>query len=83
MASIWKLLESFENNPKNVRFIDCMKVCTYFFGKPSIHGSHHLFRTPWQGEPWVNIQNKNGTVAAYQVKQVLDAIGKLKGEIDV
>jgi hypothetical protein len=32
------------------------------------------------GEPYVNIQNKNGQAKPYQVKQVLAAIDKLEGE---
>ena len=35
-------------------------------------------RVPWQGDPRVNIQNKNGKAKSYQVKQVLKAIEKLE-----
>jgi len=33
---------------------------------------------PWTGDPRVNIQNDHGNAKAYQVKQVLKAIAKLK-----
>ncbi len=37
-----------------------------------------VFRTPWPGDPRVNIQNDRGMAKAYQVRQVLQAIDKLK-----
>lgn len=40
---------------------------------------HHVYKTPWQGDPRVNIQKgKDGKAKAYQVKQVITAIEKLK-----
>jgi len=36
-----------------------------------------VFKTPWPGDPRVNIQNKNGHSKPYQVKQVLAAIERL------
>ena len=67
-----------EANPKNVRFADLAKVCVYYFGEPRNKGtSHHVYKTPWPGDPRVNIQkSKNGKAKAYQVKQVLTAIRK-------
>jgi len=35
---------------------------------------------PWVGDPRVNIQNDKGMAKAYQVKQVLKAIKRLKNE---
>ncbi len=35
-------------------------------------------KTPWQGDPRVNIQNNKGKAKAYQVKQVLMAIERLE-----
>jgi len=40
--------------------------------------SHCVYKTPWHGDPRINIQNKNGKAKAYQVKQVLDAISKIE-----
>jgi hypothetical protein len=54
---------------------------THYFGKPrQERTSHAKFETPWAGEPYVNIQNKNGQAKPYQVKQVLAAIDKLEGK---
>jgi len=80
MATVEKILKEMKNNRHNVRFSECLKVCTKYFGKPKINGSHHIFKTPWQGECWVNIQNKNGYVKSYQVEQVIEAIEKLEAE---
>jgi hypothetical protein len=41
-----------------------------------------VFKTPWPGDPRVNIQNDKGKAKAYQVRQVLEAISKLKGQRD-
>ena len=35
-----------------------------------------MFKTPWPGDPRVNIQNDHGRAKAYQVRQVLTAIEK-------
>ena len=37
-----------------------------------------LFKTPWIGDPRINIQNDKGKAKAYQVRQVLLAVDKLK-----
>ena len=66
--------------PRNVRFADLMKVCVEHFGEPRQRGSSHaIFKTPWPGDPRVNIQNDKGKAKAYQVRQVLSAVEKLKG----
>ena len=83
MAQIKKLVAKIKNNPTDVRFDDLAKVCDYYFGNPRQRGtSHHVYKTPWQGDPRVNIQNKNGKAKTYQVKQVLAAISKLEREND-
>ena len=64
-------------NPKDVKFTDLCKVCDYYFGEPRTKGSHQIYKTPWQGDPRINIQNDNGKGKAYQVRQVLKAIDKL------
>lgn len=64
--------------PANVRFTDLCKVCDHYFGDARQQGSSHaVYQTPWQGDPRVNIQNKNGKAKPYQVKQVLAAIARL------
>ncbi|MEL6930482.1 MAG: toxin HicA [Cyanobacteria bacterium J06600_6] len=79
MAQIAKLVAQIKNNPANVRFNDLAKICAHYFGEPRQKGtSHHVYKTPWQGDPRVNIQNKKGKAKPYQVKQVLAAISKLE-----
>jgi hypothetical protein len=36
-------------------------------------------KTPWVGDPRINIQDDKGKAKAYQVRQVLLAIEKLEG----
>ena len=67
-----------ESNPANVRFADLCKVCDYYFGEARKNGSHYIYKTPWQGDPRINIQNNNGKGKAYQVRQVLKAINRLE-----
>lgn len=79
MATIAKLLDQMRREPTNIRFDDLCKVCQENFGKPRQSGSSHtIFKTPWQGDPRINIQNNKGKAKAYQVRQVLLAIDKLK-----
>ena len=83
MASISKLVTQFRQNPQNVRFADLVKVCDHYFGEPRQQGSSHcVYKTPWAGDPRVNIQNKNGKAKLYQVKQILSAIEKLEAQSD-
>ena len=67
-------------SPQNVKFTDLSKVCDHYFGKPRQSGtSHKVYRTPWPGDPRVNIQKgKGGKSKAYQVTQVLKAIAKIE-----
>jgi len=81
MASSQKILEQMRREPTNVRFSDLFKVYEEFFGKPRQSASSHvIFKTPWPGDPRVNIQNDQGRAKTYQVRQVLLAIDKLKEE---
>lgn len=68
-------------NPVGVRYVDLMKVCVHYLGEPRQRGSSHaVFKTPWPGDPRVNIQWEKGNAKAYQVRQVLRAIAKLEDE---
>jgi hypothetical protein len=81
MADIPEIVRQMRRNPKNVRFRDLSKACDYYFGKPRKGGtSHRVYKTPWPGDPRVNIQNSGGMAKAYQVKQVLKAIERLEVE---
>ena len=81
MTSILDILINMERSPQGIRFSDLCKVCDYYFGPPRQRStSHRIYKMPWMGNPRVNIQNKNGMAKAYQVKQVLKAIEKLRLE---
>lgn len=81
MAGIDELLAKLRREPANVSFNDLKKVCVGYFGKPRQDGSSHVvFKTPWPGDPRVNIQNAKGKAKPYQVRQVLKAIDKLEGK---
>jgi hypothetical protein len=80
MSSTQKILEQMHSEPANVRFGDLKKVCEAYFGEPRQNGtSHAIFKTPWAGDPRINIQNAKGKAKPYQVKQVILAINKLEG----
>lgn len=81
MSAINKILERLRREPTNVRFADLRKVCETFFGQPRQQGTSHLiFKTPWAGDPRVNIQDAGGKAKPYQVRQVLRAIDKLEAK---
>ena len=83
METIKTVLARMNRNPKNVRFKDLKKVCDYYFGLPRHKGSSHIiYRTPWQGDPRINIQSNKGKARAYQVRQVLLAIENLESDND-
>ena len=78
MSAVDKILEQMRSEPANVRFADLQRVCEFHFGKPRQQGSSHaIYKTPWPGNPRVNIQNDKGKAKAYQVRQVLLAIERL------
>jgi len=79
MVKLDDLLIKIQRNPKDVRFSEFCKICDHFFGEPrQKKSSHRIYKTPWQGDPRVNIQNDKGKAKIYQVKQVLLAIEKLE-----
>lgn len=78
---IKKIVQQMKQGSNNVRFNDLCKVCERYFGSPrQSSGSHEVYKTPWAGDPRVNIQNDRGKGKSYQVKQVLQAIDKLETE---
>lgn len=81
MANQTDILEKMRSTPMDVRFTDLCKVCDLYFGQPrQASGSHRVYKTPWRGDPRVNIQNDKGRAKAYQVKQVIKAIERLELE---
>ena len=81
MNRMEEILAGMRKNPKGIRFGDLCKVCDFFFGQSRQQGtSHRVYKTPWAGDPRVNIQNDKGTAKAYQVRQVLKAIERLESQ---
>lgn len=77
VPSVDKIVTAMRANPQGVAFNDLKTVCEHYFGSPRQSGSSHVvFKTPWPGDPRVNIQNDKGKAKAYQVRQVLKAIDK-------
>ncbi len=75
------LVAVMRRNPRGIKFNDLCKVCDFYFGSPRNEGtSHRVYKTPWAGDPRVNIQNDKGMAKSYQVKQVLKAIDRLLEE---
>ena len=66
------------SNPKNVKFDDLISLCTKHFGSPRIRVSHHIFKTPWKGDPRINIQKDGKMAKPYQVRLVVKALKKLE-----
>lgn len=79
MRTIADIVEAMKANPRGIRFKDLARVCDDYFGEArQQRTSHHVYKTPWAGDPRVNIQSDKGMAKAYQVKQVLKAIEKLE-----
>ena len=67
------------NAEKQIRFSQLLKICEQFFGNYRVSGSHHIFKTPWQGDPRINLQKgKDKNAKPYQMRQVLNGLRKLK-----
>lgn len=81
MRKVEETVKQMRENPKGIRFSDVCRVCEHYFGQPRQKGtSHRIYKTPWQGDPRINIQSAKGKGKAYQVKQVLRAIERLQYE---
>lgn len=79
MTGIADIVARMRRQPAAVRFLELRRVCEAYFGPPSQSSTSHLvFRTPWPGDPRVNIQNDKGKAKVYQVRQVLRAIEKVE-----
>lgn len=83
MSRVERLLARMRENPQGVRFGDLCKVCDHYLGAPRQRGgSHRIYRTPWPGDPRVNVQDDRGFAKPYQVRQVLRAIETLESTDD-
>ncbi|MGH8225981.1 MAG: toxin HicA [Gammaproteobacteria bacterium] len=80
---IAETLTAMKRSPRGIRFKDLCRVCDHYFGEPRQQGtSHRIYKTPWPGDPRVNIQNSKGKAKPYQVRQVLAAIERLESGND-
>jgi len=83
MAKVEGIIAEMRRNPKGIRFQDLCKVCDSLLGEArQKSSSHRIYKTPWPGDPRVNIQNDKGMAKAYQVRQVLKAIERLEAQSD-
>ena len=74
-------IEMLRRRIRNLPFSEFARVCDGFFGEPrQARSSHRVYRTPWRGDPRVNIQDAKGMAKPYQVRQVIKAIEKLSNE---
>lgn len=79
VTKIPSIVDQMRRTPASIRYGDLYRVCVAYFGEPRQGGtSHAVFKTPWPGDPRVNIQNAKGKAKPYQVRQVLFALDKLK-----
>lgn len=66
----------------SMRFKRLNTILVNFFDGPRIRGSHHIYKTPWRGMPFLNIQPSGGSVKDYQLKQALQCLIKLKEQLN-
>lgn len=83
MARIEDIVAEMRKNPQGIRYEDLCRVCDFYFGTSrQASGSHRVYKTPWPGDPRVNIQDDKGIAKAYQVRQVLKAIKRMEVKDD-
>src|SRR5438128_177463 len=80
MATIDDLIEELTGSRRDVRFAYLVRVCQEHFGCERIRGSHHIFKTPWAGDPRINLQKDGAKAKPYQVDQVVAALERLKAK---
>ena len=76
--TIAETIEKLEREQASTRFAALVGICTAHFGEPRVKGSHHIFKTPWAGDPRLNLQADKSKAKPYQVGQVVDALKKLQ-----
>jgi hypothetical protein len=70
MVNVDDILVQMNRNPKNVGLCDLCAVCDHYFGEARQKSdSHRIYKSPWQGDPRIHIQNSKKKTKAYQVKQ--------------
>jgi hypothetical protein len=64
-----------------IRFDRLVTIVEHHFARTKAggKGSHIIFKTPWPGDPRINLQRDSGGQAKkYQIRQVLAALRKLQ-----
>lgn len=80
---ISEVMDRLGRNPSGVRFTELVRICNRYFGEPRKQSTNHrVYKTPWQGDPRVNVQDKKGMAKPCQVRQVMKALEKLAEEED-
>jgi hypothetical protein len=73
------IIAELKESPANVTFSRLGNICDFFFGQSRQSGtSHRVYKTPWKGDPRINIQKKGNKAKAYQVRRVIKALEKLE-----
>lgn len=78
--SLDKAIAALEGTRGTIRFRTLLALCKRFFGAARRHGSHHVFKMPWPGDPRINLQEDGSEAKPYQVQQVLRALKKLQAQ---
>ncbi len=72
----YKILLKLLGGSKNIRFEEtCLLLQAFGFTLERINGSHHIFKRNSVAE-LINVQNVDGKVKPYQIKQILMIIEK-------
>lgn len=65
MTAAVDIVARMKRNPRGIRFSDLRKVCDHYFGEPRHSASSHcVYKTPWTGNPRINIQDSKGYAKA-------------------
>ncbi|HKG45429.1 MAG TPA: hypothetical protein VKB02_01785 [Pyrinomonadaceae bacterium] len=78
MSKLDDEIEKLEQRKNSIQFAYLARLCQEHFGRERINGSHHIFKTPWQGDPRINLQRVRGKAKPYQVEQVISALERLR-----
>ena len=76
--TIAETIGKLEKERASTRFTVLVQICTAYFGRPRVKGSHHIFKMPWLGDPRLNLQKDKSKAKPYQVEQVINALKKLQ-----
>ncbi|WP_022947686.1 type II toxin-antitoxin system HicA family toxin [Methylohalobius crimeensis] len=75
-----KLMAAIRRNPRAVRFEDACKVAEMLgFARKGGRGSHCTYGRPDESV-LLNFQNRNGHIAPYQAKQLIEMMEKYGNE---